>query len=434
MRIIELAQGGHAKVTPVGDHGAHRRSSGARATGPGLAAGGGLAGHARRGSAPALSLDEVRSLLAARLRERLAGLEAAIATRVYSIEDPRGVADPAYLRGLQDALAASVEYAVVAVELGERRAPGPPPALLAQARLAARSGVALDTVLRRCLAGSALLDDLLVEEAERAEVPSSALRRLLASQATLFDRLLAAVSAAHTGEAKNRPGTAAERRRECVKSLLAGELVDHSDLGYDLEVHHLALVVKGEGGQELARELGASLDRNLLAVRREEEPMWACWLGGRRPLAAARAVRALEDRVPEGAVVAIGEPGEGLAGWRFSHRQAKAVLPVAERRGQSVLRYGDAALLASILSDDLIANSLRQLYLAPLERARDGGAGARATLRAYFVSERNVSATAAALGVDRRTVSNRLRAIEALLGRPLPELATDLEIALRLAD
>jgi hypothetical protein len=394
----------------------------------------GEAGHSRRGSGAELSLDEVRSLLAARLRERLAGLEAAIATRVYSIEDPRGVADPAYLQGLHAALAAAAEYAVVAVELGDRRAPGPPSALLAQARLAAGNGVALDTVLRRCLAGNALLDDLIVEEAERAEIPSAALRRVLASQATLFDRLLAAVSTEHTRTARTRPGTAAERRRECVKSLLAGELVDHSELGYDLEVHHLALVVRGEGGQDLARELAAKLDRSLLAVCREEEPIWACWLGGRRPLTAERAVRVLEDDAPERVIVAIGEPGEGLAGWRFSHRQAKAALPVAERRGSPVLRYGDAALLASILSDDLIANSLRQLYLAPLERARDGGKVARGTLRAYFETERNVSATAAALGVDRRTVSNRLRAIEALLGRPLPELATDLEIALRLAD
>jgi hypothetical protein len=421
----------------VGELGTHRRSSAARAVGAPrsvAAAHPGGPGHSRRGSASALSLDETRSLLAARLRERLTGLEAAIATRVYSIEDPRGVADPAYLQGLHAALAATVEYVVLALELGDRRAPSLPPALLAQVRLAARSGVALDTVLRRCLAGNALLDDLIVEEAELAEIPSATLRRLLASQATLFDRLLARVSAEYTGAVKNRPGNAAERRRECVKSLLAGELVDYSELGYDLEAHHLALIVRGEGGQELARELGAALDRNLLAVRREEEPIWACWLGGRRPLAAEQAVRALEGRVPERVIVAVGEPGEGLAGWRFSHRQAKAVLPVVERRGRRVLRYGDAALLASILSDDLIANSLRQLYLAPLERARDDGRTARATLRAYFASERNVSATAAALGVDRRTISNRLRAIEALLGRPLSELATDLEIALRLED
>ena len=115
----------------------------------------------------------------------------------------------------------------------------------------------------------------------------------------------------------------------------------------------------------------------------------------------------------------IGEPGEGLSGWRLSHRQAKAALQVAERRGQAVLRYADVALLASVLRDDLLVTSLRQLYLEPLERARDGGKAARETLRAYFAAERNVSSTAAVLGVDRRTVTNRMRAIEELFDRPL---------------
>ena len=91
-------------------------------------------------------------------------------------------------------------------------------------------------------------------------------------------------------------------------------------------------------------------------------------------------------------------------------------------------------MLASITRDDLVTTSLRQLYLAPLEGARDGGKIARETLRAYFGAERNTSSTAAALGVDRRTVRNRIRAIEGLLGRPLTGSVADLEIALRLDD
>lgn len=130
----------------------------------------------------------------------------------------------------------------------------------------------------------------------------------------------------------------------------------------------------------------------------------------------------------------VGEPGEGLSGWRFSHLQAKAALPVAVRRGKSILPYADVALLSSILRDDLVASSLRQLYLAPLEQTKDGGKVARETLRAYFTSERNISSTAAALGIDRHTVRNRIRAIEGLLGRSLKASAADLEIALRLDD
>jgi DNA-binding PucR family transcriptional regulator len=89
-------------------------------------------------------------------------------------------------------------------------------------------------------------------------------------------------------------------------------------------------------------------------------------------------------------------------------------------------------LVAAIARDDLIESSLRQLYLVPLEGTRDGGRIARETLRAYFATERNISSTAAALGVDRGTVRNRIRMIEELLGRSLQASAADLEIALRL--
>ncbi len=391
-----------------------------------------IAGRSRREPAASATLDGVCAAVASRLRGRLGELEAAISTRIHAISDPHEVADPAYLHSLNGALTTALDYALVAIELGERRAPTIPPALLAEARLAARAGVPLDTVLRRYVSGNALLGDFLVEEAERAEVPTAVLRRLLRRQATLFDRLLEAVSGEHVREAKSWPSSSAERRRECVKSLLAGEQVDYSELGYDLDGHHLALMAKGEGAPEVMRLLAKRLDRRLLAVCREEESIWACWLGGRRPLEARQALRALAGMSLDRVVLTVGEPGEGLSGWRLSHRQAKAALPIAERRGETVLHYADVVLLTSILRDDLVTTSLHQLYLAPLEAAPDGGKVARETLRAYFTAERNVSSTASALGVDRRTVTNRIRAIEQLFGRPVKDIATELETALRL--
>jgi hypothetical protein len=383
-------------------------------------------------SGRALSLQQARPLLGERLRERLPELKTEIATRVYAISDPREVSDPAYVEGLNAALAAAVEYRLVVLEEGERHAPDVPAALLAQARLDARDRVPLDTVLRRYFAGNALFGDFLAEEAEREGVPSSVLRNLLAAQATVGDRLLAAVSAEHAREAQVRPSSTAERRRESVKRLLAGEFVDHAELEYDLDAQHLGAMAKGEGAEALLRELAKRLDCRLLAVKREEEPVWAGWLGGSQAIEAAEAVRVLGDLDPRGVVVTFGEPAEGLAGWRFSHLQAKAALAVAARRGQAVARYADVAIEAAALRDDLLARSLRELYLEPLEGVRDGGKVARETLRAYFKAERNISSTAAALGVDRRTVRNRIRAIEKLIGRPLGEAAADMEIALRL--
>jgi PucR-like helix-turn-helix protein/diguanylate cyclase with GGDEF domain len=378
------------------------------------------------------STTEVGRVLASRLRERRPEIEAAVATRIHSISDPHDIADPAYLQGLEAAIVAAIEYRLDVLERGERGAPVVPAALLAQARLDARDGVALETVLRRYFAGTSLFADFLVKEAERAGIPASRLPLLLGAQATICDRLIATASAEHAREVTNRPGSVVERRRECTEALLAGELVDPVDLGYELGGHHLALLAKGEGAPDAVRELARRLGRRVLIVSDQEGQLSACWLGGEHPLPAQIAAEALAGIVGKELLVMVGEPGEGLAGWRLSHRQAKVALAVAEHQAEGVVRYADVILVASIARDDLAVTSLRQLLLEPLAESRDGGGAARETLRAYFAAERNVSSTAAALGLNRRTVSNRLRAIEDRLGRPLGEIATELEIALRI--
>jgi hypothetical protein len=394
-------------------------------------------GRARQASAPVRSLDEVGATLVSRLRARFPELETSLATLV-EISDPREVPNPSYLDyldSLPDNRTAILEYAVEMIEMDGRRAPDVPRTVLTAARLAARSGVALDAVLRRYSAGNAFIGDVLIEEAEHAELSPPALRRLLHIQATFFDRLLEAVSEEYAREAESRPTTTAEWRHKYIKGLLAGRQPSGEvELDYDLDGCHVGLMARGEGAHQVMRELAKGLDRRLLADHFEKEPVWACWLGSRRPLEVEEVLRGLGDILSGPIIVTVGEPGEGFSGWRLSHRQAKAALPIAERRGQSILRYADVAVLASILRDDLGTTSLRQIYLEPLESARDGGKVGIETLRAYFATERNISSTAAALGVDRRTVTNRIRAIEELFGRPLNDFATDLETALRLAD
>ena len=121
-----------------------------------------VAGRPRRASASGSFIWARPARRYPRLRERLPEIQAAIATRVYAISDPHDVADPAYLQGLDAAVAAAIEHRLAVLEVGERRAPIVPPALLAQARLDARDGVPLDTVLRRYFAGNALFGDFLV--------------------------------------------------------------------------------------------------------------------------------------------------------------------------------------------------------------------------------------------------------------------------------
>jgi hypothetical protein len=383
------------------------------------------------------SFEQARAALSARLRERRGEIEQAILTRTFALTDSGepidlNTLDPTYLQGLRTAVAAAVDYGLEVIEHGEERAPYPPPALLAQARLAARFGIGLDTVLRRYSAGYLLLADFLLEEAEQSGLRPPFLQRLLRAQAAL-DRLLAAVSEEYAREARERPGTTEQRRAERIERLLAGELVDSSGLEYDLEGHHLALLVAGPGVAGALSELATAMDCRLLSACRGDDTLWA-WLGSRRVPDPDELRRHASAIWPAGATLASGEPGQGLPGWRLSHRQAKAALQVALRSPEPFARYADVALLAAVLGDDLLASSLRKLYLEPLEAERDGGEVARETLRAYFAAQRNVSSAAAALGVNRNTVSSRLRTTEEAIGRPLSSCGPELEAALRLAE
>lgn len=373
-----------------------------------------------------------RAQLLARLQVRRPEIEQATVTRINAISDPGQVPDPTYAESLRAAVTAALDYGFAAIESSEDRAPPVPVALLGQARVAARSGVGLDTVLRRYFAGHTLLGDFLIEEAERGGLFRGAtLQSLLRKQAALLDRLTAAVSEEHAREAAGQPDCAEERRAECVQRLLEGEPLDATELNYDLEAHHLGAIASGMEAREALRNLAKTLDCRLMTIPRGEGTVWA-WLSGRSKLDLEDFQRLISTGWPPRVSLAIGEPAKGLGGWRLTHRQAAAALSIALRRPGSFVRYADIALLASILRDDLLATSLRQLYLAPLDQERDGGQPARETLRAYFAADRNVSSAAAALGVSRRTVSNRLRAIDDRLARPLNTCATEIEIALRL--
>ena len=368
------------------------------------------------------------------MRARRPEIERAAITRVYGVTDPSDPVNPEYTEGLRAAVSAALNYCFDIVELGERRPPSVPSALLMQARLAARSGVQLETVFRRYFAGYTLLGDFLVEEAQHGDLLGGPeFKGLLRAQASRFDHLVTAITKEYTRESKGLMGTAEQRRVEYVERLLDGELVYASEFGYDLGVHHLGLIAVGPEAPEVVRSLAKSLDRRLLAVRRGDGTIWA-WLGGRGSVAPDDLKRLVSPSWPTRLSLAVGESAHGYAGWCRTHQQARATLTVVLRSPQSLTRYADAALRASMLSDGLLASSLHELFLAPLSKDRDGGATLRQTLRAYFRVERNVSSTAAALGVSRQTVSNRLRTIEERLARPLSDCAAEIDAALRLEE
>jgi hypothetical protein len=372
--------------------------------------------------------DACRARLQARLILRRDELEEEVLARVLCVADPT---DESTLERAATAhgVGLAIEFAIETVVESQLRSV-PPPQLLAVVRSAAHDGVQRNTVIRRYLAGQAVFIDFLVEEAEAVGLDGVQMETMLQRQSANVERLLALIGREYD-RAKDGLPTIELDRLETLRRMLAGESVDTSGIAYDFGAEHLGVVAAGTEARHAVRALAARLDCVLLSVEVADEEIWA-WLGGRR----ASDPRELDQGGPTlpGVRLAFGEPAGGLSGWRLTHLQAWAAMAVTRRASTATTHYSDVALLTAIAKDEILANSLRRIYLAPLQKGRDGGETALATLRAYFSTGRNVSSTAAVLGVSRRTVMNRLQAIEGLLGRYLSTCAAEMEAALRLED
>jgi hypothetical protein len=298
-------------------------------------------------------------------------------------------------------------------------------------------------MIRRYAAAKGIFQQFVLNEAAAMpDLAPASLAGALEAQETVLEQLTAAASEEHRRETAapsiSREGRLAER----IQRLLRGERVDPSPLEYDLSGHHLGLVAPSAAIRPLLRELSAECDGRLLAVAPHESVTWA-WIGAQRPLDLDRVLKWVGCSWPETTPLGIGEVTEGASGWRRSHEQARAAAGLAQpgqaaaglaQPGQAAaVRYRDVAIVAAAAKDPLLVASLREMYLAPLDK-EDGRVPLRETLRAYFAADGNGTAASFALGVSRQTVANRLLAVEERLGHPLHKCAGALQVALSLEE
>ena len=374
------------------------------------------------------SFESVRIDLAKRLRERRSEIEEGIIEHAQALANPPGDQDADYLAGLRLAVKAVLDYALTGIERGDEWFEPIPPAAMTQAYRAARNGVCLDIVLRRYVAGNRLLGSFVISESDH--FPVRALRQVLDLQGSLLERLIVTISSEYRRESIRAGRSREDQRSERIRDLLAGEARDITEFGYRFDAWHLGIIATGSRTLDVLRSLAARSNCQLLTTSHTEGTTWA-WLGGKRRLVTSEIDHLLAATDVSDVRLAIGEPCEGMDGWRLTHGQAKAALQVAQHRPQTVTRYIDEMLLAAALRDEILAKSLVQIYLAPLSNMRDSGWASRETLRAYFGAGRNASAAGAQVGIARQTVEQRLRSIEQRLGRALSASLKELEVALR---
>jgi hypothetical protein len=68
-----------------------------------------------------MRVEEIRTELCLRLRERLPEIEQATLTRARAVCDPRETADPEYTEGFRRTISAALGYGIDALECGEER-------------------------------------------------------------------------------------------------------------------------------------------------------------------------------------------------------------------------------------------------------------------------------------------------------------------------
>lgn len=314
------------------------------------------------------ALEQVRAGVVRRLRARRSEIDDVIFARVRDLAPGAvGLADPEYVAGLRAAVAAVVDYGLTGIEQGEESPAMVPSAAVAQARRAARAGVGLDTVLRRYVAGYAVLDDYVMQEADHSAFVGqrTAVRHVLETSASLLDRLIPSITSAYmqelerTGNAHRAPapqrrnhsfpagaGGASDASREHVVrkqrerimqalvEVLAERGFANTTVGLVVSrarVSTRTFYQRFDGLEECLIAVMDSVLEQAVAVASRELQEAGCWQDGVR--SALAAVLAYFDREPELARVCIVET---LAGGPvvLAHRERLTEafrLPVLQR-------------------------------------------------------------------------------------------------------
>ena len=333
----------------------------------------------------------------------------------------------------------------------------PPTAALEHARRLAQRGTDMDELVRAYRLGHQGVLKLILDEVRAAQLETElgwrVFEEIAASSFTYIDRVSHQVVTAYQAE---RDRWLANRNQ--IRALRVREVLDGGDLDvdettdliqYPLHRSHLALIVwcaEQVDGDELdamerfVTDLSATLGarERPLFVASDQMTGWA-WIPFASD-AADTAVSQIREFVrlrADAPWLAVGNPLDGLTGFRRSHREAIAARAVAMAPGappRPVTAADEPGLIvAAQFSSDLDnARSWVARVLGPLATDTDGDERLRETLRGFLRNSSSFKSSADELHLHVNSVKYRVqRAIERR-GRPVEEDRIDVEVALLL--
>jgi hypothetical protein len=334
----------------------------------------------------------------------------------------------------------------------------PPPEALAYAKEYVRRGLGFEALQRAYRTGQATLSRMWLQE---LQTRTDDAHELADTFGFFNDWLFMWVEALENGlteyymvERERQLRGISAIRVEQVRTILDGAVIDlrgaSARLRYELDRTHIAYVVWANEGTldapngnilfgameraatDVAELLGAS---DHIAV-----PLGgylACWAGMRRSPAAD-----FPGRLPlvnkHAVYVALGQPGDGVDGFKRSHEEAVLARRVHRLRGErartSCVRFSDIALEAMLTESREEARHFVRQELGSLAGDDESSLRLRATLSVFLDEQASFVNAAARLGVHKNTVAYRIRRAEELLGRGVRERPLELQTALRIAD
>jgi DNA-binding PucR family transcriptional regulator len=135
--------------------------------------------------------------------------------------------------------------------------------------------------------------------------------------------------------------------------------------------------------------------------------------------------------------VALGEPGDGVEGFRRTHSQAlaaQAVALAAGPRGPRVTAFAEIRPIALMAGELDATRAWVQETLGALAIDDERHARLRATLRVFLSTGGSYTATAERLTLHKNTVHYRVSRAEEMRGRPISPDRLDVELALPACD
>lgn len=325
-----------------------------------------------------------------------------------------------------------------------------PAAAIEYARRLAQRGVPMIALVRAYRIGQArflqwCFDELGSGSSDGA-LGAEAARRMTERSFTYIDRVSEQVISIYEHERDRWLNNRATLRAARVRAALAGNDVDvdlaESTIGYRLRRRHLGLVAwvreptRGDDDLLLLERAATTIAQlagcpgKPLFIPCDEASAWV-WL----PLDGdGSAADAVPDATLDGPVrVALGEPADGIDGFRSTHRQAllaQTVALAAGSAGRVVTSFADLRPIALMASDLDAVRAWVLDTLGELAIDDDQHERLRTTLRVFLSTGGSYTATADRLTMHKNTVHYRVNRAEEICGRSFHDDRLGVELAL----